>query len=487
MMVPNESATPTELSRGPVSLQSFAEQVVNSTREYIYIRPEDGLMIIRPSRLHHLNPMATQMLQSLYNRPGGPDVEGLVSEISELHGADRERVRTDLTTLLQALVSVLDDRIMDVPGVKVTAFGSHKRTLPVLSEIALTYRCNNRCTFCYANAPNRGDAVPEMSTEEVQAIIGRIADEAHCPTLSFTGGEPTLREDLVELVRYGAQKGLRVNLITNGVRCGNAAYVQALADAGLDSAQVSIEGGSALIHDAITQHPGSWALATQGVRNLREAGIHTHTNTTINTRNLEALPALIDLLADMGQPYLSMNMVIRTGTALDHAEDDMSYAEVGPIITEIQDYATGREIEFIWYSPIPYCLFNPVQAGLGSKSCACVDGLISVNPSGELLPCSSFEKGIGDLLHRPFEEVWNSRAAHYWRNKEFIPPVCERCEIRHICCGACPLYWAQRGGFQELAGIAPGGSLKADVAWRAKKALFSGTFGVGLGPKRGRG
>lgn len=165
----------------------------------------------------------------------------------------------------------------------------------------------------------------------------------------------------------------------------------------------------------------------------------------------------------------------------------MSYAEVGPIIEQVQAYSRERGIEFVWYSPVPYCMFNPVQAGLGSKSCACVDGLISVNPAGELLPCSSFEKGIGDLLHQPFETVWNSRTARYWRNKEFIPPVCERCEIRHICCGACPLYWAQRGNFDELEGIAPGGSLKEKVVWRVKRTLFSGTFGVGLGPRAQEG
>jgi len=471
-----------EQSQG-LDLQGFAEQVIGSTREVVYIRPEDGLMIIRPNRLHHLNPMASLMLSRLYGRPEGPDVDGLVAEIAQQYGTEASRVREDLAALLQGLVAVLDDRIMGVPGVKITPFGSHKRTLPVLSEIAITYRCNNRCTFCYANAPDRGDDSQEMTTAEVQVIIDRIADEAHCPTLSFTGGEPTLRPDLVDLVRYAASKGLRVNLITNGIRCADAAYVQALAEAGLDSAQVSVEGGSAPVHDAITQHPGSWQAATQGVRNLRAAGVHTHTNTTLCGGNRGHLQELVDFIAsDLQSTYFSMNMVIRTGTALVHPEDDISYSEIGPLIRWLQAYARERGVDLVWYSPVPYCLFNPVQAGLGSKSCACVDGLISVNPAGQLLPCSSFEKGIGDLLHRPFEAVWNSRTAHYWRNKEFIPPVCARCEIRHICCGACPLYWAQRGDFAELEGCAPGGSRRDEVTWRLKKALYSGTFGVGLGP-----
>jgi radical SAM protein with 4Fe4S-binding SPASM domain len=173
-------------------------------------------------------------------------------------------------------------------------------------------------------------------------------------------------------------------------------------------------------------------------------------------------------------------MVIRTGTALRHDEDDIRYTDVGPLIEAVQRRADARGTKFVWYSPVPYCLYNPVQAGLGSKSCACVDGLASVNPSGQLIPCSSFDRGIGDLLHRPFQEVWSSRTARYWRRKEFLPPVCERCDIKEICCGACPLYWDQHGSFDELRPVAPGGSAWASLRWQVRKSLWSGTRGVGL-------
>ena len=134
------------------------------------------------------------------------------------------------------------------------------------------------------------------------------------------------------------------------------------------------------------------------------------------------------------------------------------------------------------YSPVPYCLFNPVQAGLGSKSCACVDGLISVNPAGQLIPCSSFDRGIGDLLHEPFEKVWHSRTALYWRRKEFIPPVCARCNIREICCGACPLYW-DRTAVRGARGGIPAAALRLSAG---EKAALVGTRGWGSSPGDGR-
>jgi len=462
-----------------LDLQRFTAELVNSTRSYIYIRPEDGLIILRPNRLHHLNETATFMLHMLYSQEK-PDAQAVISAVAQRYHVDEERVRQDLQNLLISISALLNDHL-DAPSVRQTAFGSHKRELPVLSEIAITYRCQNRCTFCYAASPDRGHQVPEMTTEEVKVIIDRIFDEAHCPTVSFTGGEPTLRQDLPELIAYAKNKGMRVNLITNGIRCASKDYVKTLAQSGLDSAQVSIEGGSAEIHDRITQHPGSWEKAVQGVRNLRSAGIHTHTNTTICGGNRDHLLDLVDFIADeLGSEYFSMNMVIRTGTALSHDEDDIRYSEIGPIIQAVQQRAKEKGVRFVWYSPVPYCLFNPVQAGLGAKSCACVDGLISVNPAGELLPCSSFERGIGDLLHQPFKKVWYTRTALYWRRKEFIPPVCQRCEIRDICAGACPLYWDERGNFHELEGVAPGGSWLAHLSWRVKKALWSRTWGVGL-------
>ncbi|MFH1086035.1 MAG: radical SAM protein [Chloroflexota bacterium] len=468
------------------ALERSAVELVRATRDVVFIRAEDRLIILRPNRIHHLSETALFMLQRLYAGDaaaggGDPDVRGVIAQVVAHYGVDEERVRHDLGNLLATLSALLQQTPAAMPSLRLMTFGSHQRELPVLSEIALTYRCQNRCTFCYADAPQRGRDVREMTTDEVKRVLDRIWDEAHCPTVSFTGGEPTLRADLPELVAYARAKGLRVNLITNGIACGDTDYVQTLADAGLQSAQVSLEGPTAAVHDAIAQHPGAWERTVQGIRNLRAAGIHTHTNPTLCGGNRAHLIELVDFIADeLHSEYFSMNMVIRTGTALRHDEDDITYTEIGPLIEAVQARAQAKGVHLEWYSPTPYCLFNPVQKGLGSKSCACVHGLLSVNPAGELLPCSSFERGIGDLLHDGFQKVWFSRTAAYWRRKEFLPPACLRCDLAHLCCGACPLYWDQRRGFAEIAGLAPRPPLGANLRWQVRKALWSGTWGVGL-------
>jgi radical SAM protein with 4Fe4S-binding SPASM domain len=458
-------------------LQAFASQFIASTRGYVFIRPEDRLLILRPNKIHHLNRTATDMLATLYAQ-AEPDVASVVSQTAIRYRVPEAQVKADLRRLLDSLSLVLQDREGAARAVRKTPFGSHWRELPVLSEIALTYHCQNRCTFCYASAPDRGDEVPAMTTDQVKRVIDVIVDAARVPTVSFTGGEPTLRGDLPALVAYAKSRGLRTNLITNGIRCGANGYVERLALAGLDSAQVSLEAADPTIHDAIVGRPGAWRRTVQGVSRLKAAGIHAHTNTTINSLNRPHLIDLVDFLAAMEQPYLSMNMVIRTGDAVGSME--IGYEEIGALVLPLKERAKKHGMKFVWYSPVPLCLFNPVAHGLGSQSCSAADGLLSIAPDGSVLPCSSFARGVGNLLHQSFESVWNQRSARYWRNKEFLPPGCRDCDLAQLCCGACPLYWDERGDFSEIqAHMAPTSHL-GKALWQAKRRWLGQVRGVGI-------
>lgn len=459
-------------------LHSFANEFVASTKDYVFIRPEDQLLILRPNKIHHLNQTGCEMLSALYDQVS-PDPSAVVAATAETYGVSRARVAHDLDRLLRSLALVLEDKEGIAPAVRRTAFGSHTRELPVLSEIALTYKCQNRCTFCYASAPERGRQTPEMTTIQVRQIIDAIVDDARVPTISFTGGEPTLRGDLPELVAYAKSRGLRTNLITNGLRCSDEGYVGRLAEAGLDSAQVSLEAADSSTHDAIVGKEGAWRRTVRGLGFLKAASIHVHTNTTINSLNRTGLLELVDFLASLEQPYLSMNMVIRTGDAVGSME--VGYREIGDLILPVKERAEELGMRLVWYSPVPLCLFNPVAHGLGSQSCSAADGLLSIAPDGSVLPCSSFEQGVGNLLHEPFERIWNRRATRYWRSKAFLPPCCSDCELSALCCGACPLYWDERGDLSEIEEYVAVSRAVPKLMWRAKRRLLGRVRGVGVG------
>jgi len=276
-----------------------------------------------------------------------------------------------------------------------------------------------------------------------------LAREAKVPSLSFTGGEPTLRSDLPRFVAHAARRGLRVNLITNGVLCADERLPRALARAGLSSAQVSIEGPDAETHDSLTRRPGSFDLSLRGLRNLRAAGVKTHCNTTVCRANAGRLEAIADLAASLHLERISMNLIIPAGTSAAEGAEALQvrYREIGPLALAAKARAEALGLEFHWYSPTPMCLFNPIAHALGNKGCAACDGLIHVAPDGRVLPCSSFrpEESVGDLLRDGFEAVWFGEKAQFFKTKRQAPSGCRSCDRFALCQGACPLYWREMG------------------------------------------
>jgi radical SAM protein with 4Fe4S-binding SPASM domain len=324
--------------------------------------------------------------------------------------------------------------------------------LPVLAEIALTYRCNNACLFCYAGCgtggchagPATGGVTParEMSSAEVERIIRVFKADAQVPFFSFTGGEPLLREDLERLVRFGRGQGLQVNLVTNGT-LADPGRARSLARAGLRTAQVSIESTEACGHDGLTARPGSFDATVNGIGNLRRAGISVQTNTTITAENWSTAPRMPAFLRDLGVTRFAMNLYIPGGEAADRLL--FPYSRAGEVIEAVRRQARAEGMTFSWYSPIPHCLYNPVARGLGNKSCAAMDGLLSVSPGGDVLPCSSYPLPMGNLLRRGFREIWFSDGARHFKNKQYAPAACAGCSRFTACQAACPLYWDHVG------------------------------------------
>ncbi len=449
---------------------------IRATGDLVYLRDVDRIMIIRPNRLYHLNNTAFEILRGLY---AGVSPESLINSFSGEYSVPGETVYTDIISLLDTINRIINEDFSSSDMIKPVEFDPGRVKYPVISEIALTYSCQNRCEFCYASSPYRGNRTREMNTADVKKVIDKIFREAHVPTISFTGGEPTLRDDLPELVAYASGLGMRTNLITNGIRCSRREFVAGLKEAGLNSAQVSLEGHCGKIHDSITGLEGSFESTVNGIMNLKDAGIYTHTNSTICRGNRDSLIELVDFVRESFQsPYLSMNMVIKTGIARDNENINISYGSIGALLDPVIRHCEVSGIKLVWYSPTPYCLFNPVDKNLGSKSCACISGLLSVNPRGEILPCSSYNRGVGNLLKESFDHIWNSDEALYYRERRYVPPVCRSCEYETLCGGACPLYWENAGSFSEIETVRKSSHRMMNALWKIEKKLRVKSRGI---------
>jgi radical SAM protein with 4Fe4S-binding SPASM domain len=466
----------TTQAQAPV-LQTYADMdaFVAATRTAVFVRAVDQLLLIRPEKTLGINGTAAAILTALYDRSSRGS-EPALSGVARRYRVPVDRVRFDASELLGTIRAMMRDDFTDRPHVRRVGFDRERVRYPVMAEIALTYRCQNRCAFCYAASPARTDDAPPMTTGQVERVMDRIFHEAHVPSLSFTGGESTLRSDLPALVRYGAELGFRMNLITNGVRLGHRDYLARLVGAGLASAQVSLEADHAELHDRIVGRRGAFAATVRGVDNVRTAGLHVHTNTTLCRSNIDRAEDIVRFVArSLGLRTSSMNFLIRTGSGLAD-EAPVTYAEVAELLPRLVETARTERIKLVWYSPLPYCVLNPVLLGQGAKSCACVSGILSVSPTGQLLPCSSFQQGLGSLLDHPYEELFESPAARYWRERGYLPPPCRGCTDLDVCGGACPLYWDAVGSFGEIP-RSEGQSPELAAEWRhARRAGMS--FGV---------
>ena len=422
---------------------AWVDDFVRSISEHIYVRAKDSLLILLPNQAYKLNPTGLYLLKQTL--AGRPIAEVMGSWLSDDAAAqDVHDFFCDLRALVMGCLGEGGDR----RAVETVPFERPHNALPVLSEIALTYKCNLSCRFCYAGCKcSKNPESRDMTTSQVKRVLDIIRNDAEVPSVSWTGGEPTLRSDLVELTQYATGIGMRVNLITNGTNL-SPDLATSLKAAGLRSAQVSLEGPDAAVHDSLTQVAGSFERTIQGIAILKEAQIHVHTNTTVNRVNAPHLRGIVALAKELGLDRFSMNMVIPCGSAPD-AEVTITYTEMAELIAEVRTAARELGIEFMWYSPTPYCIFNPIAARLGGKSCAACDGLLSVAPNGDVLPCSSVPKSVGNLLKTPFDRIWDSRRALYWRDKRFAHGICKRCPRFDLCTGACPIYWDAMG-YDEL-------------------------------------
>ena len=425
----------------------WVDEYVKNITPYIFVREEDHILIKIPNEAYKLNPQGIKILKYLLK---GESVYSIIDTYT-----NREKISydihcffCDLKAMLKGCLSIGDQRKF----VEERTFSLPFNSLPVLSEIAVTYRCNLTCAFCYASCGcRRSNENNELPLSDLKDVLRIIKEEALVPSVSFTGGEPTLREDLPELISYAKSLGMWTNLITNGTRITRS-YAHELKRRGLDSAQVSIEAPTSFLHDRIVKKEGAFFLSWQGLRALKKENIRVHTNTTISKLNRDYLLPLLDKIKQQGMTKFSMNMLMPEGSALSCLSDILiRYSEIGKIVLGVNQYAKKLNLEFMWYSPTPMCIFNPILYGLGNKGCAACDGLLSISPDGQILPCSSYPEPQGNILEQKncFQEFWRSERIQYFKEKRFAHDICQQCPELAVCHGGCPLYW-KHVGYEEI-------------------------------------
>ncbi len=406
-------------------------------RSRVHLRTDpdgSGLLIVNASRIMHLNPTAARM--AFYILQKIPQKTAL-HDLSKTYNAPLDRILNDYTQIAEQINELIKPDgacpIHDL-NLEVTPPFSTRPSAPYRMDLAITYRCNNDCAHCY-NA--RARDFPELPAQKWHQVLDKLWSIG-IPHVVFTGGEPTLRNDLPELIAHAQQNGQVTGINTNGRRLSDKAYVDELIKAGLDHVQITLESHDPAIHDAMVKTRGAWKQTVAGIRNALETPLYVMTNTTMLATNSPQLGNTLEFLAGIGVPVIGLNALIYSGRGLT-VHSGLSETQLPPLLDLARQITAQHNQRFIWYTPTQYCNFDPMQLELGVKACTAALYNMCVEPNGDVIPCQSYYQSLGNLLTTPWNNIWNHDLSLQLREHKNIPAKCNGCALLSECGGGCPL------------------------------------------------
>lgn len=334
----------------------------------------------------------------------------------------KDAIAEDLEALLEVLFAVArgNDPDAEIEKLFIRAYrdnmtAPHRMDLMVsaMTDGNGKWQCNQKCLFCYAAGQEMGKS-REMTTHEWKQAIDRL-EAARVPMVTFTGGEPTMRQDLAELIGYAKKMVTRLN--TNGVNL-TPELVKALKAAGLDSLQVTLYSHDEAVHNALVGS-SHFADTIQGIRNAVAAGLDISINTPLCKKNADYETTLA-FIHSLGVPFVTVSGLICTGMAgINHLEYDLSGEELFGIVRKAKSFCNAQEMEIDFTSPGLIERKRLEELGMNVPMCGACLSNMAIAPDGTVVPCQSWlgsDASLGNILTKPFKRIWNHTKCKALRN-----------------------------------------------------------------------
>ncbi len=319
-----------------------------------------------------------------------------------------------------------------------------------------TLRCNLECKHCYASAGNKKHP-QELSNEQAKNLIDDLS-EYGVPVMIFSGGEPFLRDDIFELIKYAKEKGIRAVISTNGTLL-NDENVSRCVDAGVDYIGVSVDGLPEA-NDSFRGMEGAFESAVGGIRRCLESDIKTGLRYTITDYNKDDLKQVIELLKEKGVDRYCFYHLDYGGKGEDIREHDLSNEETREAIRKLFEltesfHEKGFPIEVLTvgnYVDAPF-LYMYTKEKHGKQKAEKVRELLkrnggdgtgqtiaAVDHRGYVHPNQFWRsKKLGNVKERKFGEIWEDESSALMEGlknkKEKLKGKCSRCRFVDICGG----------------------------------------------------
>lgn len=347
----------------------------------------------------------------------------------------RQLLAADLHLLLRSLTAIARGEEPEA-AVEPLSLGEYaaEMTAPHRMDIMVSamtregkWHCNQKCLHCYAAGQPMGE-VEELSTEQWKTLLRKLR-AANIPQVTFTGGEPTMRQDLVELVGEAAWFVTRLN--TNG-RLLTPELCHDLYEASLDSVQVTLYSADAATHNALVGADG-FEDTVRGIRNAVEAGLIVSVNTPLCSLNKDYAETL-RFAHSLGVRYATCSGLIPSGAAVgeESRATALSSEELETILSESSAIAHGLGMELDFTSPgwLSEEALHKMGLHLVPSCGACLSNM-ALTPDGTVVPCQSWLGGVtlGNLLTDEWDSIWNSESCTAIREKS--AKMEQLCQLRH--------------------------------------------------------
>jgi len=395
-------------------------------------------VLLAPERAYELDAISLLVLRQINGRTPLSD---LCQSLAQQFTAPFEVIAKDVLHLLQGLA---DKRLLcDGPPEQLptTALTTRAPISPraggptgLLAE--LTHRCPLQCPYC-SNPLELERANTELQADQWGEIF-RQAASIGVLQLHLSGGEPTARRDIEEIISHAVKAGLYTNLITSAVLLTQP-QLQRFADIGLDHVQISIQDIDADNADYISGYRGGVPKKYQVAQWVRNLGLGLTINAPIHRQNIENLPKIIDFAVEVDAQRIEIAHIqyyawaITNRAALIPTRE--TFLKTVSLVEELKAQLKGvLNFDFV------------VHDHYATRPKTCTGGwgqsILVVTPSGKALPCHAAQTlpnlTFDNVLERPLEEIWfQSSAFNAFRGTEWMKEPCRSCDRREIDFGGC--------------------------------------------------
>jgi len=298
----------------------------------------------------------------------------------------------------------------------------------------VTNGCNMFCDHCYRDAASKFE--DELNTEEGKALLDEIA-KAGFKIMIFSGGEPLMRPDIVELVKHATSLGLRPVFGTNGTLI-TPELARQLKEAGTMGVGISLDSLDPKKHDDFRRFPGAWEGAVRGIKNCKDAGLPFQIHTTVMDWNYDEVLKITDFAVELGAVAHHFFFLVPTGRAVSIEEESLKAEQYEAILTDIMKKQQEVDIEL---KPTCAPQFMRIAKEMGmdlrfGRGCLAGTHYCIIGPKGLVQPCAYLNMNLGDVRETPFSEIWkNSPVLNELRTLKYTGG-CGSCKYK-VACGGC--------------------------------------------------